>query len=170
MESDDKKKGNGGTTTKHTRHGLVTIKPNPTTSPTTESVKSTTTATTTATPSKRKNSQQCLADVDVTKDATENLSAKVPPTSAGVEGTVLGFTSYRKPPGYVPSSSVYGLLELMGLTGDWLVLISEIMFGERAAVMKTRRLEWRRNGRERSKSNEKANIVSSTKVQLVNSV
>ena len=95
-------------------------------------------------------------------DATENLSAKVPPTSAGVEGTVLGFTLYRKPPGYVPSSSVYGLLELMGLTGDWLVLISEIMFGERAAVMKTRRLEWRRNGREKSKSNEKANIVSST--------
>ena len=67
-ESDDKKKGNGGTTTKRTRHGLLTIKPNPTTSPTTESVKSTTTATTTATPSKWKNSQQGLADVDVTKD------------------------------------------------------------------------------------------------------
>ena len=68
VESDDKKKGNGGTTTKRTRHGLLTIKPNPTTSPTTESVKSTTTATTTATPSKWKNSQQGLADVDVTKD------------------------------------------------------------------------------------------------------
>ena len=152
-ESDDKKKGNGGTTTKRTRHGLVTIKPNPTTSPTTESVKSTTTATTGV-------AQTTMASVEVIRglgrqqgqrlggklmgmlrrrsisggrtggrprpiegldkpvdDATENLPAKVPPTSAGVEGTVLGFTSYRKPPGYVPSSSVLVQVWAVGVDG-----------------------------------------------------
>ena len=75
-ESDDKKLGKGGTTTKRTRHGLVTIKPNPTT--TTESVKSTTTTTTTA-PSKRKNSQQGVVDGDVvTKDAKRSTSSSSP--------------------------------------------------------------------------------------------
>ena len=87
-------------------------------------------------------------------DATENHPNKVQPTSAGVEGTVLGFTSYRKPPGYVPSSSVLVQVWAVGVDGvdGRLVLISEIMFGERgkwAAVMKTKKLEWRRNGKER---------------------
>ena len=50
-------------------------------------------------------------------DATENLPAKVPQTSAGVEGTILGFTSYRKPPGYVPSGSVLVQVWAVGVDG-----------------------------------------------------
>ena len=77
-ESDDKNQGKGGTTTKRTRHGLVTIKPSTTSGTTTDSVKSTTTATTTDTPSKRKSSQQGLADGDVTKDGKRSTPSSSP--------------------------------------------------------------------------------------------
>ena len=52
-------------------------------------------------------------------DARESPPTKVkaPPTSAGVEGTVLGFTSHRKPPGYVPSSSVLVQVWAVGVDG-----------------------------------------------------
>ena len=51
-------------------------------------------------------------------DARENLPTKgKAPTTAGVEGTVLGFTSYRKPPGYVPSSSVLVQVWAVGVDG-----------------------------------------------------
>ena len=42
---------------------------------------------------------------------------KAPTTAAGVEGTILGFTSYRKPPGYIPSSSVLVQVWAVGVDG-----------------------------------------------------
>ena len=55
----------------------------------------------------------------VDDDAKENLptKGKAPTTAAGVESTVLGFTSYRKPPGYVPSSSVLVQVWAVGVDG-----------------------------------------------------
>ena len=56
--------------------------------------------------------------VDDARIVNENLSTKgKAPTTAGVEGTVLGFTSYRKPPGYVPSSSVLVQVWAVGIDG-----------------------------------------------------
>ena len=39
------------------------------------------------------------------------------PITAGIEGTVLGFTSYRKPPGHVPSNSVLVQVWAVGVDG-----------------------------------------------------
>ena len=72
-ELDDKKQLGKGGITKRTRHGLITIKPNPTTT-TTEPVKSTTTS------NKRNNSQQGLADGVVTKDVKLSTPSSSPPT------------------------------------------------------------------------------------------
>ena len=56
--------------------------------------------------------------VDDARIANENISIKgKASTTAGVEGTVLGFTSYRKPPGYVPSSSVLVQVWAVGVDG-----------------------------------------------------
>jgi hypothetical protein len=47
----------------------------------------------------------------------DDLPARKVPTTGGVEGTVLGFTSYRKPPGYIPSSSVLVQVWAVGVDG-----------------------------------------------------
>ena len=49
--------------------------------------------------------------------ANDVLPARKVPTTGGVEGTVLGFTSYRKPPGYIPSSSVLVQVWAVGVDG-----------------------------------------------------
>ena len=55
--------------------------------------------------------------VDDVRTVKEDLPTKRAPTTAGVHGTVLGFTSYRKPPGYIPSSSVLVQVWAVGVDG-----------------------------------------------------
>ena len=59
-------------------------------------------------------------------DASEDLSSKgkappppppPPPIAPAVEGTILGFTSYRRPPGFVPSNSVLVQVWAVGVDG-----------------------------------------------------
>ncbi|KAF8803951.1 hypothetical protein BYT27DRAFT_6726000 [Phlegmacium glaucopus] len=70
--------------------------------------------------------------VDGTKTVNEDLPSKEKaPTAAGMEGTVLGFTSYRKPPGYVPSSSVLVQVWAVGVDGVDGRLVG-VRFGEQA--------------------------------------
>ena len=107
-EFDDKKQGKGAIT-KRTRHGSVTIKPSPTSTITqTELVKSTTTATT-----KRRNSQQGLAEGDVTKDVVKRStpSSSPPPVTApskrksSLQAPVVGDAVKRSVPTSTPTSN-----------------------------------------------------------------
>jgi hypothetical protein len=54
----------------------------------------------------------------------ENLPTKVPKA-------VQGFALYRKPPGYVPSSSMQGQVWAIGVDGFWWASISEKVVGWR---------------------------------------